>query len=258
VACAFSLDHYREILEAAKARYALPLVHEVARVVPAHDFFLIRHDVDVSPWAARRMAEVEHELGVHTTYYIRFHAPYYNPLEEDTSRAIREIAAQGHEVGIHYEMDYIERLGLDPKRTIELEIAMLEGVTGTKVLTMAQHQPARSTSIEGLFPDVPEAYQPALTLDMRYFADSAFHWREGCICTKIGTYAQIHTLMHPHEWVYPELPWKENLAKHVAVVRDRAKAHMDAYVEDTVQYLANRKAIDAAWVERKRRGRTGS
>lgn len=254
MACSFSLDHYREILRAAKARYAMPQVHEVARQVPAGDFFLIRHDVDISPWAAREMAGVEHELGVHTTYYIRFHAPYYNPLEEDTSRAIREIAAMGHEVGIHYEMDYIERRGLDPKRTIDLEIAMLEGLTGQKVRTMAQHQPARSTSIEGLYPGIPEAYQKALTLDIRYFADSAFHWREGCICTKIGRYPQIHTLMHPHEWIFPGIAWKENLARQVQAARDRMQAHMDAYLEDTVQYLKNRRSIDAAWVERKRKG----
>lgn len=31
----------------------------------------------------------------------------------------------------------------------------------------------------------------------RLFRDGGYHWREGCICTKLGKHEQIHALLQP-------------------------------------------------------------
>src|SRR4029077_6277419 len=56
---------------------------------------LLRHDVDQHPASALRMAAIERELGVLSTWYFRWRTA--NP------RVIEAIAAEGHAVGLHYE-----------------------------------------------------------------------------------------------------------------------------------------------------------
>ncbi len=56
---------------------------------------LLRHDVDQYPASALRMAAIEAEVGVRSTWYFRWRTA--NP------HVIETIAAAGHAVGLHYE-----------------------------------------------------------------------------------------------------------------------------------------------------------
>ncbi|HJH25353.1 MAG TPA: hypothetical protein C5S37_00965 [Methanophagales archaeon] len=58
---------------------------------------VLRHDIDRKCGNALRMAELEHELGIQSTYYFRF--PYTFKPE-----IIGKIHDLGHEVGYHYEV----------------------------------------------------------------------------------------------------------------------------------------------------------
>ena len=57
----------------------------------------LRHDVDARLEASVAMAEAEAEMGIHSSYYFRSREIY------DAEKAIRRIAALGHEIGYHYE-----------------------------------------------------------------------------------------------------------------------------------------------------------
>jgi hypothetical protein len=58
---------------------------------------ILRHDVDSRPHYAVAMAQLEHDLGVRGTYYLRTIPATFSP------EAIRSIHRLGHEVGYHYE-----------------------------------------------------------------------------------------------------------------------------------------------------------
>jgi hypothetical protein len=58
---------------------------------------VLRHDIDRKQKNALRMAKLEHELGIQSTYYFRF--PYTFKPE-----LIGKIHDLGHEVGYHYEV----------------------------------------------------------------------------------------------------------------------------------------------------------
>jgi len=61
------------------------------------NYIILRHDVDRSVNNAKRIARIEYELGIRSTYYFRF--PYtFN------KRIIKEINNYGHEIGYHYEV----------------------------------------------------------------------------------------------------------------------------------------------------------
>jgi hypothetical protein len=59
------------------------------------DVIVLRHDVDQYPASALRMAHIEGQLGIRSTWYFR-----WRTANADVVRAIRDA---GHEVGLHYE-----------------------------------------------------------------------------------------------------------------------------------------------------------
>ncbi len=71
---------------------------------------LLRHDVDQHPASALKMAAIEVELGVRSTWYFRWRTALPGVVET--------IRSQGHAVGLHYETLTREllRRGLGPGR----------------------------------------------------------------------------------------------------------------------------------------------
>lgn len=247
--CAYSLPHYRHILREAKARYWLPLVREVAGKKTDKSFCLIRHDIDISCWAALEMAELERSEGVCTTYYFRLHATTYNLMTPSQIGIAREIADMGHEVGLHYEPGYFLELGEDPIEGTRRDIRLFEELLGRKTHSISQHQPAEGPVMGKVSEEHPCAYERDLVHDIPYFGDSGFHWREGCVCTKFGLH-QLHTLIHPHSWVLWDRPWQEVLRAHAKDLSGRLESEMEDYIDSVEVYLANRREIDRKRVER--------
>src|SRR5438105_3391311 len=96
--CSFDLDHYAELLEAARAggfRWAR-FDHPPAE----HDLFL-RHDVDLSLEGALDMARIEHDLDVHATYFLMTESVFYNLQSKAGERTIRQLRNWGHAIGLH-------------------------------------------------------------------------------------------------------------------------------------------------------------
>lgn len=61
------------------------------------NFILIRHDIDRKPYNALRMAKMEKEMGIKSTYYFRHKEHTFLP------EVIKNIQELGHEIGYHYE-----------------------------------------------------------------------------------------------------------------------------------------------------------
>ncbi|HEY7951636.1 MAG TPA: hypothetical protein VID70_01535 [Solirubrobacteraceae bacterium] len=108
---------YRELLGMALGQgYAVLSLEEwLADPATAEDRprLLVRHDVDQHPASALRMAAIEREFGVRSTWYFRWRTA--------NARVIEAIAAEGHAVGLHYETLTREllRQGLDTTGTRE-------------------------------------------------------------------------------------------------------------------------------------------
>lgn len=57
----------------------------------------LRHDVDRLPVNALKMAELEYQVGIQSTYYFRYIKTTYK------KDIIQQIAEYGHEIGYHYK-----------------------------------------------------------------------------------------------------------------------------------------------------------
>jgi hypothetical protein len=95
----FTLKAYTQYLEVIKQK-GIPfyLYRDFMRYTEyPKTFCLIRHDVDRKPHNALKMAKIEAEMGIHSTYYFRFKKQTFN------GEIIKEIQKLGHEIGYHYE-----------------------------------------------------------------------------------------------------------------------------------------------------------
>ena len=77
--------------------FTLKKYQELLEVLKHHNYHRIRHDIDLRPEYALRVAEMEFKMGTSTTYYFR-------SMHFSTHKGtIQAIVALGHQAGYHYE-----------------------------------------------------------------------------------------------------------------------------------------------------------
>jgi hypothetical protein len=183
MSCSFDLEHYRELLAAARAGgYRFGRFEgepEAGRVY-------LRHDVDLSLDAALQMAELEAEAGVTATYFLMSESVFYNLASREGAAAVSRLLRLGHDVGTHAVWPAV------PERDERFSPAL------------AWHNPEpayMSAPVDGFLNVMAE---PWFTQGL-YRSDSNQHWRSGCPHEELarGELEWLQLLTHPEIWVYP-------------------------------------------------------
>ena len=146
----FTLNKYRELcLAIADSDYMQMTLDEYFSLDKLPEKFIImRHDVDDEPEYALKMAHLENELKIKSTYYFRTTENVFK------SNIIKEIDSLGHEVGYHYEV--LDEASGNQEIAIEIFRQNLEKFRKVcDVKTIAQHGSPligklNATSISGL------------------------------------------------------------------------------------------------------------
>jgi hypothetical protein len=188
--CAFTVEHYRQLLDAARAGgYDWASFDRHPRT---RDLFL-RHDVDFSLEAALEMARLEHELGVRATYFLMTESGFYN-LDSHVGRyAQRQLRQWGHAVGLH---------AVYPRAEVDRRF--------DKVI--AWHNPDPEFMSQPIGGAVNVMEEPYFTPG-NYRSDSNRHWREGCPHDELaaGSFEWLQLLVHPEIWVYEGATMRETM-----------------------------------------------
>lgn len=108
----FTLAKYRELCEAILKGYKPMTVKSYLMLNPSGSVVIMRHDVDRKPESALRMAELEREMGIKSTYYFRMKKGVFR------KDIIKKIASMGHEIGYHYEV--LDKAKGDFKKAIRI------------------------------------------------------------------------------------------------------------------------------------------
>jgi hypothetical protein len=200
MSCAFSLEHYRELLEAARAGGYRFVFFDAE---PQAGDLLLRHDVDLSLDAAVRLAELEAEAGVAATYFLMTQSVFYNLASPEGLRALNRLRELGHGVGLHAvwpgaELD--ERF--DP--------------------VVAWHNPNPDYMSEPLDGVVNVMQSPFFDPD-HYRSDSNQRWRYGCPHEQLARaeFTWLQMLTHPEIWVYPGSTMRETMDSMLDAERER-------------------------------------
>jgi len=92
-----TLDNYRSLCQAIARRRTDCRFITYLKSEQKDGFIILRHDVDRKPERALRMALLEHELGIRSSYYFRSTKGSFDP------EIMKRIEGMGHEIGYHYE-----------------------------------------------------------------------------------------------------------------------------------------------------------
>jgi hypothetical protein len=89
-------SEYRALLTTAREHgYSLRSLEDWLEEPGDGPTVILRHDVDQDPRAALRMAAIEEDLGVRSTWYVRWRTAH--------PALVGRLRRQGHAVGLHYE-----------------------------------------------------------------------------------------------------------------------------------------------------------
>jgi len=132
----YSMKQYRDFLESAKlGKFSIHSFEEYAdgQIDQEKANLFIRHDVDISLSRTLKMAAIEKELGVSSTYFFRMHAERYT--FEQAIPIIKKLSDEGFEIGLHYETLSIAKGDKDKALEIfEKEIQRLREIAPISVV----------------------------------------------------------------------------------------------------------------------------
>ncbi|MBA3561154.1 MAG: hypothetical protein H0W35_00340 [Actinobacteria bacterium] len=200
MSCSFDLEHYAEILEAARAggyRFA-----HFGDDPERCDLFL-RHDIDLSLEAALAMAELETELGVRATYLLMTESVFYNLASVEGVSAISRLRELGHAVGLH---------AVHPNVVLDERFDPV----------VSWHNPRPEYMSEEISGAV-NAYSERYFSPETYRSDSNQHWRAGCPHEELraGAVPWLQILIHPAIWVYPGTTMGQTMRSLVESEKER-------------------------------------
>jgi hypothetical protein len=207
VTCGFDLEHYRELVGAARAGgYRFAFFDRD----PRPGDVLLRHDVDLSLEAAVELAELEAGLDAPATYFLMTESVFYNLSSWVGERALERLRALGHRVGLH---------AVYPRAELD----------GRFDRVVAWHNPEpefMSAAVDG----AANAMEPRFFAPGRYRSDSNQRWREGCPHEALarGEFEWLQVLTHPEIWVYPGATMRETMLAMLEAERARRLEHLAA------------------------------
>lgn len=227
----FTEREYALLLDLAKSKYAF-CGHNEFSDGPS---VFWRHDVDHSAHRSLALAKLEAHRGLRCAYHLLLTSRYYNIFEPEIGAIFREIAALGHEIGLHFDMDVFGETGAasDPQmeQRIALERNVIESVVGVSVRSMSFHNYAMNRerlnereTIGGLF----NCGSTNFIQKFKYVSDSNGIWRYERLRNVLEqpAFLRLHVLTHPEWWTPEPMPPMERLRR---IVDGRAKANFDLY-----------------------------
>ena len=220
-------------------------------IVPLRDeptdpaYVILRHDIDYSILKARRLAEIEHALGARATVFVLLTSEYYNLLMPENLAALRDVAAMGHEIGLHYDAaaldgDSPERQASDVARLARL----LEEIAGVPITSIAQHNPSL-TPVRLTVAGYRDAYDRRFCKDIAYLSDSRRLFGASDVHRFFRDHRRSQLLVHPLWYHDRELTRRESFdairTANDRLVSERLEA-MNASMEEDERRLRARDA----------------
>jgi len=236
----FSLEDYRKILaRAGKSGYEFPKLSEFKKWIDRYPkFLLLRHDVDISPLNALKMAEAEHSLGVVSTYYVMLRSVFYNPGAEPFFNYFKKIIEMGHDIGFHYDCGFYEENDIDEGMINDAKA--LQNILGIKIKSVSQHKPAVRKGIYKPPSIYVDAYDEVLLNKARYISESGFKWRGETLADIVGRCPKIYALIHPDIWAHACLDMAPSYRKTTKSSTQLIEDECTGFINSTNEYLKKR------------------
>jgi hypothetical protein len=241
----FSRAGYKNVL--ATAQSCGYQIRPIRDAIHADDgpLLLLRHDVDLSLRLALEMAELEHDCGLASSYFILPHNDFYDAFSPEGRRALSRLIELGHEVGLHCDAAIYSEQPVEFHREVRCDIETLENITGRKVVSASQHIPADRRAVDLSKLVEIDTYAPWVREKFAYVSDSSMSWRSETAWDVLPSRKNVQLLTHPIWWMAPGASRQQKfryLKKQEVELQAAKLDRMLAFIE---QYLADRERLDA-------------
>lgn len=238
----FTYEAYRGLLALLREQgYAFRDYHNYE---DAPRCVILRHDIDTNLNQALKLAELEAEEGVRSTWFVLLRTDFYNVASKAGQAALRCIQALGHEIGLHFdEVAYVPALGQDEVvQNIIKECGLLSALLETHVSTVSMHRPLRATlDADYQIPGIVNSYGKTFFHDFKYLSDSRRRWREPVLdIIRSGNYDRLHILTHAFWYHETEKDITQTVGAFIRSANRERYRHMAENITDIGSILGER------------------
>lgn len=214
----FTEDNYRKLLRLAKSHYHF-ITYE--KFEEKGKNILWRHDIDFSVHRALKLAQIEAEENIISTYFIHLHNESYNAMELEVAKRIFEIIDLGHEIGVHFDPAFYSLMNKQMSQLeyyLSMEKEILEKIFNSEIKAFSFHNPdignwlkVEKNEIAGLI----NTYSPYIKEKYGYCSDSNGYWRfrrlADVLCEAQDEKLQV--LTHPEWWVPESMSPRDRISR---------------------------------------------
>lgn len=175
----FTLENYKRLIQIAKDKGFVFILHKDKYMEERKDI-IWRHDVEFEPDIALKMAKIENELCVQTSYFFQLHSPYYNIVDPHYRNIFHKIKDLGHHVGLHFDSAY---WGITNENElneyINIDKIYLEKNLGVTIDTFSFHNttPFTHSCLQYQYAGLINVYSSFFKEKYNYCGDSLGYWR---------------------------------------------------------------------------------
>ena len=200
--------------------------------------FLIRHDIDFDLNCALKLAEIENEMGIVSTFFVLVRTDNYNIFSSKSSKILNLIKGLGHEIGLHFDASFYND---NFNYYAEKEATILSDLIDKEVKSIALHNP----SINNLYPEFPsfnDAYSKKYFNPDFYLSDACFDFR-GKNCSDFVEnikYDSLQISLHPEHYT------KNGLKNYVPIFNQIFQNRLNEFDKSMMRnktYKKNRKSV---------------
>ena len=213
----FTLENYKRLVEMAVDKGFTFILHRDKYVEERRDM-IWRHDVEFEPDIALKMAEIEAEIGVRTTYFFQVHSGYYNLFDSHYRSVFHAIREMGHHVGLHFDSHYwgITSEG-ELDKYITIDRLFLEENMGVEIDTFSFHNttPFTQSCLDYRYGGLINVYSSYFKERYNYCSDSLGYWRFDRLEDVLNDEGVRHlqVLTHDGNWSDEVLSPRKRLSK---------------------------------------------
>lgn len=238
----FTESGYSNLLSLAKEEYVFI---DYTSDLNGEKIVLWRHDVDFSVHRALRLAEIENERDVESTFFFQLSSICYNIFEHDVLKLIRQIMHLGHNIGLHFDPSLYE--GKSKEAVLEKmawEKTILENLFETEIHAVSFHNPEYDdwlTVDAHTLCGMVNTYSRTFKENFGYCSDSNGYWRFESIESVLRSrkHSRLQVLTHPVWWTPGPMAPRKRIQR---CVEGREKNCLATY--DTVLRAMGRENID--------------
>lgn len=210
----FTISNYKNLLSIALKSYRFSLFDE--KSMPKT--IILRHDLEFSVEIALKMARIEADLGIKSTYFVQLHSEFYNILEKKNISQLKEIMNLGHQIGLHFDSHFWDICNENElNQYLQIDKSLLELFLGTSIKAFSFHNNNEFTMSckKNTYNGLINVYSDYFKNNYAYNADSLGFWRFERLEDILSQmkYDMLQVLIHDGMWQEEVLPPRQRVFK---------------------------------------------